>query len=322
MVLEALLAMPAWRALERGDQQITFLAALLHDVAKPSCTREESDGRITSRGHSRRGAIAAREILWRESVDFSMREQITALVEHHQVPFFLVDRADAERLAVTVSQAARCPLLSIVSEADARGRRCDDMSKLLDNIALFEAQTRELACWDQPYAFSSEHARFVYFRDASRSLHAPAFDDTRCTVTVMSGLPGAGKDHWLATHGAEVPVVSLDAIRQELGVDPADAQGTVVQEARRRAREHLRSGTPFVWNATNISREMRSRVIGMLGDYKARVCIVYVETEPETLRARNRDREHVVPERVIDKLLAKWSVPSLTEAHEVITVVG
>jgi tRNA uridine 5-carbamoylmethylation protein Kti12 len=48
---------------------------------------------------------------------------------------------------------------------------------------------------------------------------------------------------------------------------------------------------------------------------------VYVETDPETLRARNRAREHVVPERVIDKLLAKWSVPTLIEAHQVMTVV-
>lgn len=58
MVCEALAALDEFRALPDSDREILFAAALLHDVAKPSCTRDE-DGRITSRGHSQRGAIDA-----------------------------------------------------------------------------------------------------------------------------------------------------------------------------------------------------------------------------------------------------------------------
>jgi len=54
MVCEAMAALPVWRALPEGDRQVVFAAAVLHDQAKPSCTREEN-GRITSRGHSVRG---------------------------------------------------------------------------------------------------------------------------------------------------------------------------------------------------------------------------------------------------------------------------
>src|SRR5262249_38774629 len=97
MVAEALAGMTAWRALPEAKRQAVFTAALLHDVAKPDCTRPGPDGRLTSRGHSRRGAILARQILWRLSVPFAIREQIAALVRYHQLPYYLVDRPDALR---------------------------------------------------------------------------------------------------------------------------------------------------------------------------------------------------------------------------------
>jgi predicted kinase len=49
-------------------------------------------------------------------------------------------------------------------------------------------------------------------------------------------------------------VISLDDIRRELDVDPADDQSAVVAAAYDRAKGLLRRGEPFVWNATNVSR--------------------------------------------------------------------
>lgn len=57
------------------------------------------DGRITSRGHSVRGAIMARCILWESNVDIAAREQVCALVRHHQLPFHLINRPDSKRIA-------------------------------------------------------------------------------------------------------------------------------------------------------------------------------------------------------------------------------
>jgi predicted kinase len=133
----------------------------------------------------------------------------------------------------------------------------------------------------------------------------------------MSGLPGAGKDHWLRAHWSGRPVVSLDGLRAELGVDPEEPQGGVVRAARERAREHLRRAEPFAWNGTNVSRRTREACVGLLADYGARVRIVYVEAPEERIRAQNRARPSPVPERVIDGLLDRWEVPDLTEAHRV-----
>lgn len=317
MVLETLIAMPGWQALSEDDRRIVYLACLMHDIAKPATTRTEDDGRITAKGHSRAGELMARRLLWELDAPFTLREQVCALIRHHQIPFYLIERADAQRLAAEISLAGRCDLLALVAEADIRGRICTDMGRIVDNIELFREFCRDEGCFTAPRRFPSDHTRFVYFRSEGRHPDVEAYDDTRNEVIVMCGLPGAGKDTYVREHFASLPVVSLDDLRTELEVDPTDNQGQVVQAARERAREHLRRCEGFVWNATNLSRQRRGPILSMMADYGARIRMVYVEAPAATLFAQNRARAASVPEHVIRRMTERWEVPSLSEAHEV-----
>jgi predicted kinase len=316
-VCEELTALPGFRSLPEEERTVLFAAALLHDVAKPACTRIEEDGHVTARGHARRGAIQARALLWRMGIPVPAREQVAALVRYHQTPFFLIERADSRRLAIEISQTARCDLLALLAEADARGRTCYDQDRLLDMTALFAEYCREQGCLTAPYAFPSDHARFLYFRTPDRDPAYAAYDDTRCEAVILSGLPGAGKDHWLREHRPELPVVALDAVRAELGLGPTDPQGAVVDRARDLARHFLRQGRDFAWNATHLSRDMRERSIGLCAAYNARVRIVYLEVDEARLWRQNAARRHPVPEAAIERLLERWEVPDRTEAHRV-----
>lgn len=320
MVCESLIEDRRWRDLPAAEREIVFRASLLHDVAKPVTTREEN-GRITSRGHSKRGEVMARGLLWRMGAPFAAREQIAHLIRYHQIPFFLIDRPDAQRTLFTASQTARCDLLAMVTEADARGRICDDQQRLLDNISLFRQYCLERECLNAPRKFPSDHSRFLYFRKEDRDPDYLAFDDTICEVIVMSGLPGAGKDHWVATRAPDWPVISLDGLRREMRIAPTENQGPVVARAREKAREFLRRKQPFIWNATNISRQMREHCISLCAAYNARVRIVYVEAGAERLEEQNRARDFSVPPEVINRLLARWEPPDLTEAHQVEVIV-
>src|SRR5690349_21117287 len=51
LACEALAASPSFRARVPDERALLFIAVLLHDVAKPACTRTDLDGSITSRGH-------------------------------------------------------------------------------------------------------------------------------------------------------------------------------------------------------------------------------------------------------------------------------
>jgi predicted kinase len=317
MVLETLVALPEWRALPKTEQHIVYLACLLHDVAKPATTRTEDDGRVTAKGHSRRGELMARQILWEQGLPFAAREVVCGLIRHHQIPFYLIERDDAQRLAAEVSLIARCDLLALVAEADILGRVCSDLPRIVDNIQLFRQFCQDEGCYLTPRAFASPHTRLMFFNSAGRHPDVEAWDDTVLEVVVMSGLPGSGKDTYVQSHFPGWPVVSLDGLREELDVEATDNQGTVVQAARERAKEFLRKRERFVWNATNISRKFRIPLLSLLADYHAKIRVVYVEAPHKLLFAQNRNRAAVVPESAIQGMIRRWEVPDLTEAHEV-----
>ncbi len=317
MVCEALTADAAWQALPRQDRQSLFWAALLHDVAKPDCTRVEEDGRITSRGHPQLGQISARAILWRMGVPFGQRELICHLVTYHQLPFYALEHARPERIAHEVSLKTRCDFVAILADADARGRIAADVQRLLDNIELFRQLCRDEGCFDAPKAFPSAHSRFLYFRKKDRMAETEAFDDTRIAVTMLSGLPASGKDSWIAANApAGAAIVSLDAWRTKLGIAPTHNQGPVIAAAKAEARRLLAAATPLIWNATNIGVATRAALIDLFAAYGAKTTIVYLETsEPELLR-RNSARADAVPLSAIERMLGRWEPPSLTECHE------
>ncbi|MEN2990103.1 AAA family ATPase [Tistrella sp. BH-R2-4] len=321
MVMEALLALDGYQALPAEDRACVFAAALLHDVAKPATTRVNADGRVSQPGHSRKGAIMARAILWRMGMDFALRERVCALIAWHQIPLFLIEKnpVEARRRAIAISLTGRNDLLALLAEADARGRICADPGRLLGNIALFRTLCDDEGVLARPFVFPSDHTRIRFFEHDTAGIAPdhPQHDDTRLTVHLLSGLPGAGKTSWLARHHPGLPVVGLDEIRRDFGVSHGEAEGRVVQEAKARARAHLRAGTDFAWSGTNIGTRSRSQWISLFRSYGARVRIVYVESAAATLLRQNRARAGRVPDAVIDRMISRWEVPDATEAHSI-----
>lgn len=103
---------------------------------------------------------------------------------------------------------------------------------------------------------------------------------------------------------------------------PDESQGIVVQKAKDNAREYLRKGEPFVWNATNITRSIRSQLISLFANYGASVKLVYLEVPYEEILRRNSERSRNVPEKVIERLIEKLEIPEDFEACEVIKIIG
>ncbi|WP_426790957.1 AAA family ATPase [Sphingobacterium sp. WOUb80] len=320
MVLQQLEALPEYRNLDYQKQELLWASALLHDVEKRSTTIVATDGRINSPNHAKKGAQTAREILFRDvETPFALREEIVALVRYHGLPLWLMEKADPMKSALEASLSVNMSQLKLLAEADIRGRYCRDLDALLYALDMFELYTKEIGCWHAARSFLSENARFTYFNGKDSYVDYVPFDAFKSTVIVLSGLPGMGKDYQILKMNTDMPVISLDDIRRKYRIDPSDKRrnGWVIQEAKEQAKKYLRCGQDFIWNATNITSQMRQQLIDLFVGYQAYVKLLYVEKPYKVWRTQNRDREYPLPDAVLDKMLHNLEVPQLTEAHEV-----
>lgn len=321
MVCQQLTELEDWPSLSHHEQTLLIFTALFHDAAKPLTTQVDPEtGRVTTPKHAVKGEHLARGILRDLDCDLETREEITSLVRYHGRPAFLLEREDPVVEVVKISWLVNNRLLFLFALADTRGRDTDSMTRPEENLHFWKMVAEEQNCFTESYRFANDHARFLFYRTADPQLLYVPHEEYSCTVTVMSGLPGSGKDTWLSRNRPDHPVVSLDDLREELGAAPTGNQGEVVQLARERCREFLRRGTDFCFNATNLQRQMRQRWIDLFADYGARIEIVYVEPPFETILQQNRRRESSVPEKVIRDLASRCEPPSWTECHRLTIV--
>ncbi len=312
MVMSALLELPEYQALDREDQNLLLHAALLHDVAKPVCTVVEN-GKISSPRHAKIGEKIAREILW--DFDFSFRENVCALVRLHGLPIWGLEKTDPIRASILAGWRVRNELIYILAKADVLGRICDTQSELMYRLELYRELCLENDCFFQAREWHNDHSRFRYFW-SDETYPTEIFDDTTHEIVMLCGIAGSGKDTAYQKHYAHLPVISLDQIRQELKIKPDDknGQGKVAQLAYERAKEFCRRKQSFVWNSTNLTAEMRARLIGTLRVYDPRFTIVYVEvSQKDVFQRRRADIKVAVLERMIQQL----EIPLAGEAHEI-----
>ena len=324
MVCECLVAQAEFAALPRETRTALFLAALLHDIAKPVTTRWE-DGRWTAPNHGPTGARMARELLW-DALSGSpekqqLRETVCLLIRYHSTPpHALDDPYGVRRLRGIAENGRLCPmftleLLCLLSRADALGRISADQAQMLEQVQLCQVYGEECGCLKGPCAFPSDYTKYAYLSGREVSPEVPLYDDTWGQVILLSGLPGTGKDTWIRENCPELPMISLDGIRKELGISPRENQGRVAEEAQQRAKQLLRQKKPFVWNATNITPATRQKLVSLFADYGASVKLVYLETGSAVRRQRNLSRPQPVPEQAVAKMLSQLTPPEGKEAH-------
>lgn len=320
MVIEALVKLPEYQNLSFDDQQTLLMSALFHDVEKRSTTVHESDGRITSNGHAKKGEFTARSVMYKEfNYSFEQREQICKLVRYHGLPLWALEKENPQKAVIEASLTCRMDLLAILSTADVLGRICPDKEELLLKIELFKELCKENDCYYHKKEFSTDLARFEFLNKDECSVEYVPFDDKQFTVYVLCGLPGAGKDTYIKNNLRDLPVVSIDDIRRANKIKHNDSKGNgqAIQLAHEEARKYMRKKESFIWNATNITKDLRSKITSLFLEYGAKIKMIYLEVPYKTLIKQNNNREYPIPNDAIEKLITKVELPSYKEAHEI-----
>lgn len=328
MVCVEITKLQEFRRLDKNQRLGLFTAALLHDVGKIKTTRFEDEQWISPH-HSLTGNMIARQFLWQtcglcgSKEKQQLRELICTLIRYHMLPVHLLDQDNPERKAREIAAAGELipdftwKLLCMLAEADMKGRITADIDEQLEKIELCRVLAQEARCYDNPYRFQDAYAKHAYLNGRNISPDQSLYNDTWGEILLMSDLPGTGKDTWIKENIPEYPMISLDEIRKETNIKPTDNQSAVIQEAQERAKVYLRKHQPFVWNATNITKDIRQKEISLFERYEAGVRIVYLETAWDILLNRNSSRQSEVPVAVIEKMLGKTVPPMSEEAMTV-----
>lgn len=321
MVLDALMGAAHFQSASGARREALFFAALLHDLCKPETTViDPVSGHIGQPGHSRRGAIDVRAILWEAGAPFAMREAICRIIASHQVPFYAFDSRrgeSAELIARKLSWELTLSDLICVARCDMLGRICVDQQARLDDIDLFEELAREDGCLHTSRQAASAHTQLMYARGGQLHIDSELFQSAGSKVIVLSGLPASGKDTWVAANARGLDVVSFDDAKAELGLKHGENDGMAAHHAIDKAKALLRKHAPFVWNATHLSNQMRTKTLDLLFSYNAQVRLVYLEVAHDVVFWRNHKRDTTLSNKELARMLHRWEVPLPWEAHVV-----
>ena len=327
MVLDELINLPEFIELPPQEKHILVASAIFHDIEKRSTTITEIiDGqpRIVSPKHAKLGEFTTRSILYKELIaPFHIREEICKLVRLHGLPIWAIEKEDPRKEVIYASQVVNTKHLTLLAKADALGRISNDKEDLLFKIDLFQELCKEHECLGKPKNFKSNYGRFLFFNKEEVFPDYEPFNDLKFKVEVLSGLPGSGKDTFIKKN-FNLPILSLDEIRREHNIKPTDKKknGQVIQLAKEKAKEYMRNRSSFVFNATNITVDMRNKWISLFTSYGGDIRINYIEVPYKKLVHQNHNRQFKVPEKVIENMILKLEIPTVREAHDVSYIIS
>lgn len=325
-VCNGIVNLDEWKDLSNNEKFILYIAGAFHDIGKLVCTKVE-DGEIVSPKHAVIGTKIFRELIYKNygekyNIDFNTRESIANLIRYHGLPLLFMDKHDIDYEVIKASECVDMKLLYLLAKADLLGRECSDKADLISNIDCFKEYAIELGCYYNKKEFANSYSRFLYLNNNSIWHRDEVFDSRKFKVIVMVGIPLSGKDSFIEEHYKELPVISLDNIRDELKISPKEGSKKIVTIAKERAKKLLRKKQSFVWNATNIMKDTRKSLCKLFSDYGAAVEYVYVEVPYSEILERYEKRDRVVPMKVIDKMIKKMDMVEEWEGNKVSRFIG
>jgi predicted kinase len=143
------------------------------------------------------------------------------------------------------------------------------------------------------------------------------------TLWVMVGLYGSGKSS-VAKEIAETEentiIVSSDAIREELTgkVEDQSKNEEVFKVFHKRIREALENNTNVIADATNITIRSRRAIIENIKGIECRKIAYLIPRPFDQCKLDNLNRQHPVPEEVLDGQLRKFQIPFYEEGWDLI----
>lgn len=305
------------------EKRIMMAGALFHDIGKGFTTILDKNGDWTSPRHAQAGCLITRELLWNE--DFKTREKICYLVANHMKPLYIDDSQNQLRDIITLSMGeGTVEDLIYLKYADCRGSMMKENDYYNEKLEYVRMLAFELGCLHGPYQFINDTTKFHYFQHKELKYPQHIYDTTEFTVYVMIGIPGAGKNYYIDnnTFLNNLPTVSRDDIRSEIGIAGEKPMGSKIQEdevtriSNERIKKYCREKESFIINNTSLKKIYRKDIVNLIKPYNPKIIFIYVEALDFNTNLERRKGQ--IPDDVMYRMRKYMDMPSVTECHDLI----
>lgn len=137
-------------------------------------------------------------------------------------------------------------------------------------------------------------------------------------------LPGCGKTTYYNNKLKDDYVhLSSDKLREEMFGDVNDQEHNteVFDEMLRRTKKHLKEWDNVYYDATNISAKRREHLLKQIERLVWEKECLFFAIPIEVVKERNKNRDRVVPEYVIDRMFKCIEIPAKEEGRDTIRII-
>ena len=332
MVTDAMHAELSRAGIPEGSAEWTacMSAAICHDLGKGVTTRwsEEKEDWVTER-HGEAGERMVRSLFHDEEI--RLRESVCYMVRQHMVLHHVYGAPEKADMKMERLSHGAVPLrwMIMMYTADSIGSvNSEDEGYVRSMAERMTADAERLGCLDEPYRGvpkSELIRRFIGYKGYTDG-NGDGF-----SVYIMCGFPGSGKSTYCGMYMNNLPAVSRDAIRGELGIGGATPDngkktvGSKDEEARvssvfdAEVEKHCKGRESFVIDNTSLRLCYRRDYLTKIMRYSPKVKIVYVEA-PDIIGDCVERRKGEIAEGVYGRMMDGFDFPQLFECDELVVV--
>lgn len=306
--------------LNKDDQVILILSALLHDISKPTTTyaeHVERENRVCVK--ATKHEIIGRDYLSYKLLNLGINEyvykKVISLVAYHNIPKMLVIRNKGKSEYIKHLQMVDYKLMYLLEVADIKGRICHDTEQQLQYLEEYKMFCEE---YSQEITDSYNDVVGTYLMSINEmySLDEAEYKlwnyKEHSHVTVLCGIPGSGKSSSVTGDN----VISLDTIRKEIGDINYKKSSEVLLIAKERLKECLRKKEDVIYDATNYRKDFRQKIFDLCHAYHARVTVHMIMKPLKQCLIDNRGRDNQVDDEYIIHQSNRFEFPEYGEYHE------
>lgn len=145
------------------------------------------------------------------------------------------------------------------------------------------------------------------------------------TIWIMCGLSGSGKSTiatQIAKDNPNTIIVSSDAIREELTGNYEDQEHNeeVFKIFHNRIRKNLKNKKNVIADATNITMKSRRAIMQKINGLDVHKVCYIIPKAFKQCKIDNKNREHPVPDEVLDKQIRRFQIPFYEEGFDEIQI--